>query len=327
MSSGSTVPRPAPSIQQRDESALPALEYILPLRSTTPMGAEFAAYLHRLCGWVDVTVVDGSGPEVFLEHARSFPVRVRHIRPDGPWQANGKVAGVLAGVRHARHELLVLADDDVRHTPGTLQEIAALLGNADLVRPQNYFDPLPWHARWDTARSLVNRAFGSDYPGTFGVRRSALTAGYRGDVLFENLEMIRTVKARGGREVRADGIYVPRRPPTFRHFRGQRIRQAYDSQAQPARLAVELSLLPGLLLQSRAPIGYFAWAAVVLAAAAVGRRREGGTRVFPRTAPLWAPLWLLERSVTAWVALALRFRGGMPYAGSRLRTAAGPTRR
>jgi hypothetical protein len=32
-------------------------------------------------------------------------------------------------------------------------------------------------------------------------------------------------------------------------------------------------------------------------AAAVGRRRHGGRRVFPARAVWWAPVWLLERSV------------------------------
>ncbi len=55
--------------------------------------------------------------------------------------------------------------------PGSVLE---LLGGADLVRPQNYFAPAPWHARWDTGRILLDRAFASDYPGTLGVRRSTL---------------------------------------------------------------------------------------------------------------------------------------------------------
>ena len=29
---------------------------------------------------------------------------------------------------------------------------------ADLVVPQNYYDPVPWPAQWDTARVLINRA-------------------------------------------------------------------------------------------------------------------------------------------------------------------------
>lgn len=66
-------------------------------------------------------------------------------------------------------------------------------------RRKTSFAPLPWHARWDSARSFLNRAFGDDYPGTLGVQRSALekTGGYCGAVLFENLELIRTLQAHG----------------------------------------------------------------------------------------------------------------------------------
>jgi hypothetical protein len=66
----------------------------------------------------------------------------------------------------------LIADDDVRYDAAGLDRMRALLDGADLVRPQNYFHPLPWHARWDTARTLLNRSLGGDYPGTFGVRLS-----------------------------------------------------------------------------------------------------------------------------------------------------------
>jgi hypothetical protein len=78
----------------------------------------------------------------------------------------GKVAGVTTGVRRAGFEAVVIADDDVRYEHATLQRLVEYLDDHDLVRPQNFFDPLPWHARWDTARTLLNRAFGADYPGT-----------------------------------------------------------------------------------------------------------------------------------------------------------------
>jgi hypothetical protein len=99
------------------------------------------------------------------------------------------------------------------------------LGEADLVRPQNYFAELPWHARWDTARSLLNRVFSGDlefpigdFPGTLAVRRRALlaTGGYDGDALFENLELMRTVRAAGGRVVTPLDLYVAPRPPRSR---------------------------------------------------------------------------------------------------------------
>ena len=98
---------------------------------------------------------------------------------------------------------MVIADDDVRYDEAALDAVRRLLDRAALVRPQNYFAPLPWHACLDTARTLINRVTGGDWPGTFGVRRAALerTGGYDGNVLFENLEMVRTIKAAGGVEL------------------------------------------------------------------------------------------------------------------------------
>ena len=84
----------------------------------------------------------------------------------------------------------------------------------------------------------------ADWPGPLVVRRAALPAGYDGDALFENLELVRTAQARGGRERPVLDLYVRRRPPTSAHFRGQRVQQAYDSFAQPGRLAAELAVVP-----------------------------------------------------------------------------------
>jgi hypothetical protein len=58
-----------------------------------------------------------------------------------------------------------------------------------------------------------------------------------------------------------------------------------------------------------------------------GRRRDGGARVFPATAALWAPAWVAERAVTVWLAVLVRLRGGVRYRDSRLTRAATPLRR
>jgi glycosyl transferase family 21 len=324
------------SVRNLPSTAL-AAEYVLPLR--WPAGTDPTAltdYLHRLSGWLDVTVVDGSEPEVFDRHHQLWADRVRHVPVAPQGVRNGKVAGVLTGLQLARHEAVVIADDDVRWSLPALRTVVGRLGEADLVRPQNYFAPLPWHARWDTARSLVNRAFGSDYPGTYAVRRSTFAAmgGYDGDVLFENLELSRTVEAAGGREYRDDGLFVQREPPSARQFRGQRVRQAYDSLAQPARMAAELALLPATVglaglarsrHRRRRRTGRAGLATGLLGAVALaeyGRRRSGGRTVFSATAALWAPAWLAERAVCAWLAVVRRLAGGVPYAGQRLTVAA-----
>lgn len=313
----------------------PAIEYVVPLRwdtgarSTADPSAEsrqlveFTAYLLEMSRVADVTVVDGSDNVAFGLHARAWGPAVRHIRPE-PWNGrNRKVAGVVTGVRLARHELVVIADDDIRYRPEQLRQVVApiLAGECDMVRPQNVFEPRPWHARWDTARSLLNRTFAADYPGTYALRRSLLlaTGGYEGDVLFENLQMARTLRAAGGTERVLSDFYVKRRPPNVGTFLGQRVRQAYDDFAQPFRLLLESSLLPVLVvaaIKKPALLGVFAGVATVLAEA--GRRRHGGARVYPRSSALWAPAWVLERAVCIWLAQLARWRGGVRYRGERL---------
>src|SRR5690606_7492587 len=123
-------------------------------------------------------------------------------------------------------------------------------------------------------------------------------------------------------------LFVARRPPETGHFVSQRVRQAYDEWARPARFAAQLALLPAALFAARR---HPAWLAVVAAAAVVvaeaGRRRGGGVGVFPATSALWAPAWLGGRAVTSWLALGARLAlGGVRYRSGRLKHAATPRR-
>lgn len=305
-----------------DMADLLELSYVLPLRWLDDVGLdELADYLTQLSGMVaEVIVVDGSPEPRRRAHRSAFPSRVRLLEPVVWPGSNGKVAGVMTGVGAATRDDVVVADDDVRYQARELAVVVSRLRDVDLVRPQNVFSELPWHARWDTGRSLLNRAFGADYPGTFGLRRSTLldAGGYAGDVLFENLELIRTIRAKGGREAIADDVFVLRRPPAASHFWAQRVRQAYDDFAQPVRLGLELALLPLVVFSMRHPAFGCFLAAVVVASAERGRRRHGGRDHYSRWAALWALPWVAERAVCVWLALAARARGGVRYAGSRL---------
>jgi hypothetical protein len=311
--------------------AAPSAHYVLPLRWADDAELDdLTAYLAVLAREVPVTVVDGSPPALFACHEAAWAGLVEHVAPEPWFGANGKVGGVMTGLRRAGAEVVVLADDDVRWTANQLRRAVLLLGDADVLRPQNAFAPLPWHARWDTARTLVNRAFSADYPGTLVVRRSSVLAagGYAGDVMFENLELIRTLVARGGREVRADDLVVLRRPPSARQFCRQRVRQAYDDLAQPRRLALEAALLPVAVgaVAARRPTVLAGLAAASVALAWRGRSRAGREH-FPVAAVLVAPLWVLERAVCVWVALGARARGGVVYRGRRVPRAASSVRR
>jgi hypothetical protein len=219
-----------------------------------------------------------------------------------------------------------------------LRRVVALLEHADLVRPQNYFEELPWHACWDTARTLLNRILTGDltfpvgdFPGTLAVRRRSFveSGAYDGDSLFENLELMRTIHAAGGRVASPLDLYVARLPPQTAHFLSQRVRQAYDDFAIPPRLGAFLAVAPLVAHQARRGrrrrLALAALASVGIAEA--GRRRAGGAERFPVTGSLLAPAWIAERSVCAWLALGAKARGGARYGDRRISQAATPMRR
>jgi hypothetical protein len=318
-----------------------AVSYVLPLRWAEPGPVEeLAGYLRRLGDEVEeILVVDGSPSALFERHAAALRGVACHLRPRPDLDFGmGKVNGVLTGIRECSHERVVLADDDVRYEPPALRRVAAALDDADLVRPQNYFDALPWHARWDTARSLLNRVFTGDptfpvgdFPGTLALRRSAFLASgaYDGDALFENLELMRTIRAAGGTVLTPLDLYVARRPPSAKHFLSQRVRQAYDDFAMPGRLLAFLVAGPlGLELARRGRGRWLGLAgAASIAAAELGRRRAGGAERFPASGSLLAPAWIAERAVCSWLALGARLRGGVRYGNGRLPLAANSMRR
>ncbi|MBA2687997.1 MAG: glycosyltransferase family 2 protein [Gemmatimonadaceae bacterium] len=309
----------------------PSVTYVLPIRSSVPrLDADFRDYLGYIAGLTEVVVVDGSSVPVFEEHARTWGRNVLHIRPHADLATPmGKVGGVLTGMRVASNSRIIIADDDIRYDEDGIAAVANALDNADVVRPQNYFSPRPWHALWDSGRILLNRISGGDWPGTLGVQRERvmLAGGYDGTAMFENLELVRTVLASGGRECLLLDTFVARRPSTTRHFLSQRVRQAYDEFARPARLLVQLALLPiaiiAFIVGGWHPLGYAS--AAIIALAEIGRRRGSGANVFPFTASLIAPAWVIERAICAWLALGARvFLGGVPYRGAILRKAATP---
>ncbi|MBA2273370.1 MAG: glycosyltransferase family 2 protein [Actinobacteria bacterium] len=311
------------------------LSYVLPLKWVGDGDrAEMADYLDRLVDLVaEVIVVDGSEARAFAANAATWGSIIKHMAPDaGLSFTNGKVLGVTTGVWAAGCEKIIVADDDVRYDRNALSRLEHMLDHADLARPQNYFrHPMPWHAHWDTARTLLNRATGADYPGTLALRRSFFLAmgGYDGNVLFENLELIRTVERHGGRVASPLDLYVERLAPTGARFLSQRVRQAYDDFALPLRMAVWLAVVPVTVriawkrrLQSGACL---AGGAIALAEA--GRRRASGRTVFPVRASLLAPAWILERGVCAWLAVLCRLGGGVNYGEARIKKAANRPRR
>lgn len=310
------------------------ITYVLPFRRADDTDIqELTQYISELGPVVDeLIVVDGSDGHHFSQHHQLWNQLCVHVPPRGGLSfANGKVDGVFTGIEMAVNEKIVIADDDVRYDPAALSRMESELEAAELVRPQNYFSPTPWHAVWDSGRSLLNRAFAADYPGTLGVRRAAFIScgGYDGNTMFENLELIRTIEESGGRSKAPLDLYVRRVPPSAQRFLSQRPRQAFDDLAQPWRLFTFLAVIPWVCRQlGRGRLErVLAALSVPVALAEVGRRRAGGTRYFPPAATLCAPLWVIERAVCVWLALWMRLRGGVPYRNGRIKVAANPRRK
>ncbi|MGI8838706.1 MAG: glycosyltransferase [Pyrinomonadaceae bacterium] len=278
----------------------------------------------RLAG-CEVLIVDGSPKPIFEQHGKSWRGFSRHIAPDPKYTyLNGKVNGVHTGVDLASCERIILADDDIRYSAADVKRMCELLDTCEMVRPQNFIAPLPWWARLETARVLINRGVlrAGDYPGTCAFRRSTMrrVGAYDGDVLFDNEEIVRHFALNGVEINYALDFFILKRPPTFTKWLEQRPRQAYEDFVMRVKTAGFLSVVPltiglSFLVNVRAAIFFLAAVSVLsVLAGSRGLLRNAAYRFFPFTSPLYAPLWILERSLSVYWAVYWWARyGGYPF--------------
>jgi glycosyltransferase involved in cell wall biosynthesis len=309
--------------------------YLLPILRVEYDAQEastFAQYftLLRTAG-CEVLVVDGSARAVFEAHGEVWSEICRHVPPDNKYTyLNGKVNGVHTGVDLASSELIILADDDIRYTDDDIEKMCGLLDSFELVRPQNFLSPTPWWARIESARILINRGTlrAGDYPGTCGFRRSTMrrVGPYDGDVLFDNEELVRHFAVNGVHINYAVDFFILKRPPQLWKWFEQRPRQAYEDFVMRAKTVAFLSVIPSVMATAifagrwAAPLlaGLVATTAIILCARGLIRNRA--YRYFSGSTPLWAPVWVLERSISVYWALYWRVRyKGYPF-GRRLLT-------
>jgi hypothetical protein len=303
--------------------------YLLPIRRTkfsSEEASQLAGYFRELTATgCDVLVMDGSPPAVFAQHDEAWGSLCRHERVDRSFgYLNDKVNGIHTGVDLATTEKIILADDDIRYGADQIERVSALLNQYEVVRPQNFLSPLPWWARMEAARMLINRATLriADYPGTCAFRREAMlrVGHYDGDVLFDNEEIIRHFARKGASISYATNLFVHKRPPTVRKWIEQRPRQAYEDFGLRAKTA-SFFALPVIAVLATALFGWLGlalWFCVIVIAgtalAAAGLMRGEARKYFPLSVCLFAPLWILERTVSTYWALYWHFRyGGYPF--------------
>jgi hypothetical protein len=309
--------------------------YLLPIlraRYDVNEAATLAQYFNQLrSAGCEVLVVDGSARSVFERHGEIWNKVCRHVPPDNKYTyLNGKVNGVHTGVDLASTERIILADDDIRYTTPDIDRMCRLLDTFELVRPQNFLKPTPWWARIESARILINRGTlrAGDYPGTCGFLRSTMQrAGpYDGDVLFDNEELVRHFAVNGVHINYALDFFILKRPPQLWKWFEQRPRQAYEDFVMRAKTAAFVSVIPGLIAAavfasiSVALLLALSIALTAMVLCARGLVRNSAYRYFSGTAFLWAPVWVLERSISVYWAIYWRLRyQGYPF-GRRLLT-------
>lgn len=308
--------------------------YLLPIRRVNFSGdeaTELASYFQLLReAGCDVILADGSPDAVFAQIDQAVGRLCRHARVDRSYgYINDKVNGIHTGIALSQQEKIILADDDIRYSGEALARIIKGLDCFDVVRPQNFLDPLPWWAKMEAARMLVNRATlrTGDYPGTCAFRKSVMLASghYDGDVLFDNEEIIRHFAQSGATIDYALDLFVRKRPPTFRKWIEQRPRQAYEDFG----LRLKTGIFVALPLVVVSAAFFFGWSGLVLCLIFIallsillawrGRARGAASDYFPKSIYLFAPVWILERGLSTYWALYwwLR-RGGYPFGGSIL---------
>ena len=292
--------------------------------------AEFAKYFDALTNAsCDVLVIDGSPTEIFEQHHRLWSQSARHEKVDRRFNyLNDKVNGIHTGVELSPNEKIVLADDDIHYSPDDIDRISKLLDDWEVVRPQNYLRPLPCWARMESARMLINRATlrTADYPGTCAFRRATMlhVGHYDGDVLFDNEELIRHFAREKARIYYATDFFIEKRAPRLRKWLEQRPRQAYEDFALRAKTTLFFALpICGFLaafIGGSKGVGLFLLilSLVAMMIALAGRVRGDARKYFPASVILFAPLWILERSLSTYWALYWYLRhGGYPF-GDRL---------
>ncbi|MEA2488234.1 MAG: hypothetical protein QOH21_26 [Acidobacteriota bacterium] len=264
----------------------------------------------------DVVILDASPRLQFELNARVLRWVGRHMAIRGDMRtASGTVDLLRAAAAAAGCEKVIVAAEDVRYDPVAIEQLCQLLDLHEVVEPQDYLDPLPWWGSIEAGRMLVHRGIEPepDHGATFGFRRSALRSLRGLAVLEASDDPVRRLVAHGAELHPATDVFVRRDPPAFSDWLDSRPRYACDDFALPMKSAFFFALVPLLVLLATlgglrlaaSYAGAIAFASVALAL----RGRIGAGAFFPLWACLFAPLWVVERSVSVYWALYRKLRG------------------
>ncbi|MGZ5433515.1 MAG: hypothetical protein ACXW5U_19305 [Thermoanaerobaculia bacterium] len=277
---------------------------------------DLATYLSTLrVADCDVVILDPSPRLQFELNARILRWVGRHVAVRREHRATGGVDIVRAASASAACEKVIVAADDVRYAAEAVDQLCDLLDAHEVVEPQDYLDPMPWWGGIDVGRILLHRGIEPqpDHGATFGFRRSAVRALRALAPATSADAQARRLAAVGAEVYPATHVFVRREPGAFGEWWSARPRLAGDDFDLPMKTAFFLSLAPLLVLLAvigglQLAGGYASVIAFASVALAV-RGRAGASSFFPLRACLFAPLWVLERSLSVYWALLRKLRG------------------
>jgi hypothetical protein len=291
--------------------------YVVLVQSATASTGELrelASYFSTLgVAGCDVVILDPSPRLQFELNDRILRWVGRHVPVAPEHRSGGGIDVVRAASAHAACEKVIVAAEDVRYTPEAVGQLCDLLDAHEVVEPQDYLDPMPWWGGIEAGRMLIHRGIEPqpDHGATFGFRRNAVRS-------------LRTLSPAAGSQPRrlaavgaevypAADVFVQREPSPLGEWVTSRARLAGDDFRFPIKTAFFFSLVPILLLLGIFQPGIAGIYAGVIALASVtlaARGRSGAAAMhFPLRACFFAPLWVLERSVSVYWALFRKLRG------------------
>ena len=280
-------------------------------RGTTDV-TEFAAYLSTIAA-AGFEVILAELPDAFDENDRVLRWVGHHVRIRPQHRSfTGAIDPLRVAMDVATCDKVIVADERVRYSVNALHEINGLLDAHEVVEPQDYFDPLPWWGGIDAGRMLVHRGIEPlpDHGATFGFRRGMLRGLRAIDAGATMGDPPRRLASQGAEVFSALEVFVRRIPPLLGEWIRQRPRHADNDFSLPLKSALFFGILPVALVLSllggpRLAVCYAAAISVASLSLAM-RGRVGAAQFFPWRACLYAPLWVLERSLSVYWALLRR---------------------
>jgi hypothetical protein len=292
--------------------------YVVPLEDSATWSPgdlrAFSEYLSTLgVAGCDVLILDGSAGETLDRNRRTLRWVGRHLSVRPEHRGAGRAIDPLrCAAAEALCEKVILAAPDVRFTAAELGNVCELLDRHEVVEPQEYVDPLPWWAAIEAGRILVHRSLERhpDHGATFGVRKSSIRRLRSPDWVDSGEDQVRRLMAQGAEVFSALDLFVRRVPPLLSDWLRGRTFQAGNDFGIPLKTALFFALIPMAIMLATfgglRMLGGFTGAIVFASISLALRGRSGASSVFPMRTAFFAPLWVLERSVSVYWALALK---------------------